>query len=343
MNKFDLSPQHQSIDTVPLDQRKQWMVEQALRWAYHREWARTNKVLGRPLPWTEDTIIQNSRFCNVDRQDDKETMAFNELFEANRDKPDLWFNIGVARWINWSSTVKQIGYTDITQGYDPAHMFARMEAVQGDKFFTGSYLIKGRASLADVDGDESVYERAADKRYFLAHFFFRKLAQVGAPAPGETLESYHQRLMQVSGNGDFMAGQIIADLKYYTMRDAPDWGTWAPIGPGPVRFLNLYNGRDSEVSTTKKFHVEMAEFCAHFNSFLGEVMLQGVGNADILRKVAKALADPHNLKSNLLCETFKYVKAMGGGRLRNKYPGSAEVVRKATGKSTSKGLKAFLK
>ncbi|ACV50094.1 conserved hypothetical protein [Delftia phage PhiW-14] len=323
---FDFNPQHRDIKTVPTDELKSWMIDQTIRWAYHREWARRNKVMNQPKPWSVDTIIQSYRFCNVNRQDDKETMLLNHgFFDPNRDRHDLWFNIAVARWINWAPTVLAIGYTNLDNGYDADDMFKRMMAVPEGKFYTGAYMIRGCTSAKEVGGDQEEYERCKNKRYFLAHHVFKGIYEVGAPEPGESLESYHKRLMTASSNGAFMAGQQIADLKYYTMSKAPDWHTWGPEGPGPHKYLNMYNGRGlDEDRLGQKFIEELAEWESTFKSRLSSVMLD-LNGADlhIMKDVAKALADPHNLKSNLVCEVSKYLKAMSGGRLRNNYDGKA--------------------
>ena len=59
------------------------------------------------------------------------------------------------------------------------------------------------------------------------------------PRPGERLAEYHGRLKQRKGLADFMAAQIIADLKYVEpLKSANDWVTFAAPGPGSEKGIN---------------------------------------------------------------------------------------------------------
>jgi hypothetical protein len=54
----------------------------------------------------------------------------------------------------------------------------------------------------------------------------------------ESLENACRVLTSVKGIGNFMAGQIIADLKHtIVLNQAVDWWTWATPGPGSLRGL----------------------------------------------------------------------------------------------------------
>jgi hypothetical protein len=105
--------------------------------------------------------------------------------------------------------------------------------------------------------------------------------------------------------GDFMSGQVIADIKPYgVLADAPDWFTWAPRGPGSMRGLNILNNRDLNAKWTQK-------------NFLEEVnALQELINRKL--KLSPPL-DAHDVQ-NCLCEASKYFKAKYFGvPVRRKY------------------------
>lgn len=306
-----------------------WHVKQAVNWCLMRESVRLKKEAGEPKPWTQDEFLQNYRFCNVNRQHDKETVLLNEhFFNPHADSKDVWFNAAVARWINWSKSVLAVGWTDLTNGYDPDDMYRRMTAVElgpNEKFFTGAYMVRGCTSAKEVDGDVEFYEKCKDKKYFLAHAVFKGIAEIGPPMPGEKLEEYHARLTTAKSNGAFMAGQQIADIKYYTMKDASDWNTWAPIGPGPVRFLNRMFNRPLEKQIPKAQHYE--ELGVFFKMFFEELervdSCCDAGTALVIDLVRHHCQDAHNLGSNVLCETDKYIRLQDGGRVRSLYPGKA--------------------
>jgi hypothetical protein len=72
------------------------------------------------------------------------------------------------------------------------------------------------------------------------------------PAAGETLTAYSIRLQAIAGVGDFLAAQVIADLKHVApLQGAADWWTFAAPGPGSKRGLNRALGRNPEASWDK--------------------------------------------------------------------------------------------
>jgi hypothetical protein len=63
--------------------------------------------------------------------------------------------------------------------------------------------------------------------------------------------------MLLPGVGSFMAAQVVADLKHTEyLKDAPDWWTWAAIGPGSKRGLNWYFDGDQRGKTGVKNFLE---------------------------------------------------------------------------------------
>jgi len=58
------------------------------------------------------------------------------------------------------------------------------------------------------------------------------------PQPGESLMPFYKRLMSCYGVGSFLAGQVVADIKYIPLlRKCEDWDTFAASGPGSRRGL----------------------------------------------------------------------------------------------------------
>lgn len=131
-----------------------------------------------------------------------------------------------------------------------------------------------------------------------------------APMSGEylqeTLEGYWNHLRQFDGLGSFMAGQVVADLKFTPLlENTPDWWTWAPLGPGSIRGLNRYHGRPVD-----------------------KALRQDQGLCEI-REQQKLIEDElgwllpaHNIQ-NCNCEFDKYLRVKNGeGRPRSTYPGA---------------------
>jgi hypothetical protein len=63
----------------------------------------------------------------------------------------------------------------------------------------------------------------------------------------DSLLSFHGRLRQCDGMGEFMSAQVVADVKYVEpLRGARDWMTFAASGPGSRRGLNRVLGRPTD-------------------------------------------------------------------------------------------------
>jgi hypothetical protein len=124
--------------------------------------------------------------------------------------------------------------------------------------------------------------------------------------PPPSLHSYWEHLIQFDGLGSFMAGQVIADLKYVdpVLEKAVDWDDWAPLGPGSKRGLNRYHGRPTERSVKQE---------------LGLMELKMI-RAEIEKKVGIHL--PIHDVQNCMCEFDKYLRLKKGeGSVRANYSG----------------------
>jgi alpha-glutamyl/putrescinyl thymine pyrophosphorylase clade 1 len=60
--------------------------------AVERENIRRKHDAGLSFPWTNDSILRDYRFCNVERERDTVTKDVTALYrEPHKDDPDLWF------------------------------------------------------------------------------------------------------------------------------------------------------------------------------------------------------------------------------------------------------------
>lgn len=190
---------------------------------------------GLPKPWTNDPILQQWRFCNVYRELDTVTQWIAENWrDPHEEDMDVWFAMVVARFVNWPDTLAEIGYP---VPWNPKHFVAVMEDRQRrkEKVFTGAYMIHADLHFSGT------------KAAYLAQEVFgplwrdrRKLRKIR----WGTLSAAHRTLTQYRDMGDFMVGQVIADLKYVApLSRAADWWTWAAPGPGSRRGMNRVLGR----------------------------------------------------------------------------------------------------
>lgn len=265
-----------------------------LRWVHERENVRRKKEDNQSKPWTDDLIIQNYRFCNVKREDDTVTRwIFNNWLYPNKNHPNIAFAICMARHFNWPETLEEIGFP---YEWDPERVrdILNRRKESKKKIYTNAYTIStGGESCVKLD-------------YSIDRVLSPLWESLRLPHEGETLESYWSYLQSKTGFASFMAGQVVADLKFIDpLIDAPDWNNWAPLGPGSIRGLNRFFGR----KLTKTLRQS-----------------QGIDELQTIKKLIKEKLNLdlalHNVQ-NCMCEFDKYIRLKyENGHVRSKYNGA---------------------
>ena len=257
-----------------------------------REKIRLLKEIGAPKPWTQDKILQAYRFCNVHREDDRVTKWLAENWRA----PDYWRQrnfvpaIIFSRTINWPDTLESIGFP---YRWDSEEVLRRLDNYQatGAKTYTGAYFI----TAGPTGVRKNVWVVGNANSYFFAP---PKLDPLSLENSWREILDNHYPCV-----GLFIAGQVIADLKYTShLREAKDWYTWAAIGPGSMRGLNRLHERNLKDKLSQEQGLEeMREVASHLQDF--KLHLQDV--------------------QNCLCELDKYERVMWGeGKPKSKYQGT---------------------
>lgn len=292
-------------------------VPQSLEWLVHwineRERIRIAKESGQRAPWTTDHILAEWRFCNVNRCDDRETRwIFQNIIAAHADSPVLWFNLTIARFVNWSPTLAALGYFD---AWDRDRFVAVMaEAVKG-KAYTGAYMIPAgpAGTIKHEHLADAVFSCLWDQR-------------ANAPAPGSPCSWWDAFLRRAPLVGDFLRNQIITDMKYthhLPKATTSDWQNFIPAGPGTQRGLNRMHGYPLD----RKWTTPAA--AAHAL----QRMREELSKIESLAWAVDVFADLNNL-SNCMCEFDKYCRVkLGEGKPRARYA----PVGCATTPSTSEG------
>lgn len=208
------------------------------------------RAAGQPrASWTTDLVLQRYRFTNVFRELDATTVWFRRnVRDPMRDSPNVLLATVLFRWFNRVSTGEAIflqpalGLGDELPGETAWQAFNRLletgplrAAIRqycGDgPWVTGSYIIKTPDGMDKLDGVLQCVE-----------WFVRQSAE--SPPDWSSLEAAHRWLRQFPYLGDFMAYEIVTDLRHTALLDsAPDIMTWANPGPGAVRGLNRIHGR----------------------------------------------------------------------------------------------------
>ena len=257
------------------------------------------KASGMPKPWTKDSILQNYRFCNIYRELDTVTQWIAKNWrKPNYREPDVWFAMVVARLVNWPDTLAELGPP--VKNWHPEWFVDALEERKkaGKKVYTGAYMVR-----ADAQG----YGQRPGKPAYHADLVLTPMwerREELRPRKGDTLATFHARLMTCKDMGSFLAGQVVADTKYTATLDlATDWDTWAASGPGSRRGLNWIVGNDNvdqpwnEGLWLRSLQEVREEVNAHLPSGWAKLHAQDV--------------------QNCCCEMMKYVR----GYSRSKYPG----------------------
>jgi len=203
----------------------------------------------------------------------------------------LWFNLVIARLVNWPDTLAALGYY---HDWNPQHLVHIINGIRG-KVWTGAYMIPGGPS-------------GVGKADYLANETLTPLWNRRAEAPvGGTCADWFTFIESAKAMGGFLANQVVTDMKYSpVLANAVDWSTFVVAGPGTQRGLNRLFGRDLKSTWN---HAEAA-------AALREVREKVLSAAP---EFAGVLRDLNNI-SNCFCEYDKYERVRcGEGKPRARY------------------------
>jgi cation transport regulator ChaC len=283
---------------LTLDARPLW------DWITERHRIYLAKAAGAPPPWTQDRILQTYRFCNVFRELDKVTVWLRERWrETFAQNEHLWIAMCLARQINWPETLEEVGFPE--HGYDAKSVQRALEArkARGEKLYTGAYMISAPTGEYAGMGKPEYTAQVVVGALWRARTQFHGLFS-GARQP--TVQEVHSWLRRFRGWGDFMAYEVVTDLRHTRyLSNAPDINTWAVAGPGAIRGLHRLHGRPyTQPLSQEQACTEMRELLelskSNLPSFIPALELREIEHS--------------------LCETDKWLRvAAGQGRLRSRY------------------------
>lgn len=247
-----------------------------------RESIRLKKEAGEMAPWTTDEILQRYRFCNVRRMDDKVSRWLLEnWYKPNFGHPNILLACALARFINKPESLEQIGFP---LQWEPERIKKVLRSYRdwGNTVFNGAYMVRGN------DGMDKI-ECVVD--WYVAPL--RKMKIVT-----DTMQGCWNVVLASYGLGSFMAGQIVADLRWAVPGEWDDRLTWAPMGPGSKRGMNRLRGRDSNAPLRQEqFLGELQQLMEIFKRQLPPKMMNRLEAIDA---------------QNTLCEIDKYSRALLG-------------------------------
>jgi len=283
-----------------LDKIRSWSAEgRLLYWIRERESIRRKRANGGSPPYTDDPILQQYRFCNVRRMDDKVSQwLYNNWYKPNYNHENMLLACVLARFINEPSTLEVIGFPTVwTPNIIKKKMWDMRRA--GQRIFNPAYIIpaghiKGEGKI------DTVIDRVCDPIY-------------RNPPPrvtGDTMKGAVESLKGCYGLSSFMAGQVVADLRWAMSGAWSDRNWWAPIGPGSKKGMNILHGRSLE------YRMGQAQFTEELVAVI-TLCKERLPSSITARLEAMDY-------QNCLCELSKYDKTLWGrGIPKQRYPGGS--------------------
>lgn len=207
-------------------------IELLTHWITEREAIRMKREAGLSPPWTTDPILANYRFCNVRREDDKVTRWLATNWRTpNSTSPNLTAAMVLARLINNPDTLAKIGFP---VEWDEEKI---LKGINHQRNGYGKWL--NPAYVVTTCGV------VMDKAEYIVNLASAVQESELTPTMGDTLEYFHSKLMQFRGLGNFLAGQVVADLRntpHSPLQSTRDNMTWAAVGPGSLKGLRAVTG-----------------------------------------------------------------------------------------------------
>jgi hypothetical protein len=263
-----------------------------------REAARIRKeLIGGDGPHSDDKIIAEYRFCNINREHDSVTrwIAANlRPWCANKSRRDVIVNYIIGRVFNEPKTLEQVlPVTDVRAA------FAKLREYQdsGNKIMRGAYMVGAHGpknkGVRVLDYYERILLSAEKVNWTLCH----------------TLSGVAEQLLRLEGFAEFMTNQVCTDLRHSShWSDASDWETFVLCGPGSRRGVDRYDS-SKIVTDPKLIGSGLPEHYTRRIIEIREDIWYDVGD-----DVQNYFLDPNNL-SNTFCEFDKYERAsFGSGR-----------------------------
>jgi hypothetical protein len=218
-----------------------------------RESIRIKRSLKIDPPWTDDEILQKYRFCNVRRMDDKVSQwLFKNWYKPFKDHPNMILAATLARMLNNPESLAAIGFPVVWEP-EQVDKILHGRAKAGLKNFSAAYMITGTLGGTKV---HQIVWKVADE-----------LQKSPPIITGDSMKDAVESLIPYNGFSYFMAGQVVADLRWAMTGTWRDKKCWAPVGPGSRRGMNRLLGRPiGQAISDEEFTEQLQELmtaCEH--------------------------------------------------------------------------------
>jgi len=279
-------------------------IERFFYWINERHAIYQKRAKGVNPPWTDDHILQDYKFTNPFRENDRVTVWMrNNWTKPNDNRPhgEIIFNCCLFRMVGTSEFAEEHGW--VTE-WDPTRTKELIDTrlSVGLRTFTGAYIITNQG--LKLKKSEVVVDHFLTPIWEAQH----KLAETATNT--NSLQAVHEAMASYRGwgGGGFMSYEVVTDLNYTPVLDkASDRFSWANAGPGAKRGLNRIHDR----TLTKSMPQTQA------NKEMQELLVQA---PDYIQSHVPIEAVDMRTIEHSLCEWDKYERVrLGQGKPRSKY------------------------
>jgi len=137
-------------------------------WQTERELIRQRKeVYKMPSPWTDDPILREFKFCQVFREEDRNTRWFREhIRKPMENNPDVFMATVIFRWFNHIDTGRTLIEHNLLKDWNRKK--AIKEITKQPQWITGAYIIKTPNGMDKVTGvAECISHMWKDREYLV--------------------------------------------------------------------------------------------------------------------------------------------------------------------------------
>lgn len=294
-------------------------IEEWAYWITEREEMRKRKEKNKDQTRTvfsPDPVMAGTRWCNVRRMDDKVSRWLIDHWYPQPTQADNWLEIApnllmvsalAARMINRTETLSHITGGNRFSKWNYETFRKRMYEVKesGEPVFTNAYIINGASGGPKIEQVLNAIQKCYETKPF-------RYIEV------ESLQHTANGLHDLPGVGSFIAGQVVADLRW--VLDEPtywqDRMTWAPPGPGSSRGMKYLLGMSSASDMTGRGK-DLSE--KQFLIYLPRLIAIARKHPKVRKVFEERKLEAHDIQ-NTLCELGKFIRVKNGGHAKNGYP-----------------------
>ncbi len=266
---------------------------------------------GEPAPWTDDPAFREFFFCNLYREQDRTTVAFKQqIRDYLKESPNVLLATVAWRWFNKEETGRALIDTEVglwDGKFNDEQAKQRILWARGHgPYVTGAFVIKTPDGMTKLDGVLQCIKWFSERNW--REYALRAMNSDGLLS----LQSMHDYLTESPYLGDFMAYEVVTDLRHTALlRGAPDINSWANPGPGAMRGLCRLLGEPLE-SRSRSNKADYRWAISAMRELLEESWRRPV-IADIPKWEMREV-------EHWLCEFDKYERAYSGeGRMKRVY------------------------